>query len=582
MLETLRRHSRSVLIYLIFGVLIAAFILTFGPPSGRMHGQGKSGCTSEEDWAARVNGRDVLEDSFRFALLTVTGGQGASGDKARRALIRESVLDELIVREIMAQTAEDLGFRLSDQEVLERIAKNGEVYAAGVPAQRAYFFVQNEGDSAPHFSSEALESFAKRMGLGGVDRLVQEERREFLARKVLELVAAAVRVAPDEILDRYQRDNRKADISYVGFRPSMYRDDVKVTEADIDTYIAANGEELKKEYEQEKELWLNRDPEVRLRDILFKKKVAPPPAASQPASAPAAPPADPAARAQADKARARIVKGEDFAQVARAVSEDERTAKHGGLTEWRREESFQITAPELRAALPNMKKGDVSQVVDSPDGYHIYQLVERRAGDVPEGAVLRELAERKVLEEKSSALARAEADKALAAVKAGTPLDKLFGAEATGGKPNLVQQPGVTREGEGVPGVGKQPQLVKALFEDLAPAQVAPQVYETERGFFLVRLDKRSEPDMQKFQEEKPRLAQGMAAQRAGAVIGAYQERRCREVRDQGGIRFDRAYVTYSDSKGQASSLYSPCMTFSPIVRAAQAGQGRMGGASLE
>ena len=76
--------------------------------------------------------------------------------------------------------------------------------------------------------------------------------------------------------------------------------------------------------------------------------------------------------------------------------------------------------------------------------------------------------------------------------------------------------------------------------------------------------------------------SQLLARVNSGEVKSAIIRGSAVEVRDQGGIRFDRAYVTYSDAKGQASSLYSPCMTFSPIVRAAQAAQGRMGGASLE
>src|SRR6266567_4834214 len=102
MLETLRKNSRSLVIYLIFGILIVVFIISFGPQSvGSRRGirGGSSGCGTAMPSAATVNGVEISENSWRYGILA-SGRGSATGERARRLQIRERVLDLLIVREL--------------------------------------------------------------------------------------------------------------------------------------------------------------------------------------------------------------------------------------------------------------------------------------------------------------------------------------------------------------------------------------------------------------------------------------------------------------------------------------------------
>ena len=70
MLEMLRRNSRNAIIYVLFGVIIAVFIINFGP--------GSRGCTPGAGatvYAAKVSGVTLTEQDFRFTYLAVTNGQ---------------------------------------------------------------------------------------------------------------------------------------------------------------------------------------------------------------------------------------------------------------------------------------------------------------------------------------------------------------------------------------------------------------------------------------------------------------------------------------------------------------------------
>lgn len=81
-------------------------------------------------------------------------------------------------------------------------------------------------------------------------------------------------------------------------------------------------------------------------------------------------------RARAEQALAQLKAGTDFRQVAAAFS-DAPEALQGGLMGWR--ESNRLPALFLDALRP-LKAGELSELVRSPNGFHILKLNERRGG----------------------------------------------------------------------------------------------------------------------------------------------------------------------------------------------------------
>lgn len=84
-----------------------------------------------------------------------------------------------------------------------------------------------------------------------------------------------------------------------------------------------------------------------------------------------------AARQQAERVRAQLERGADFATVAAAES-DAPTALDGGSLGWRGAGAL----PTLFAGtVPAMERGDISEVIGSSSGFHIVQLQDRRRAD---------------------------------------------------------------------------------------------------------------------------------------------------------------------------------------------------------
>jgi peptidyl-prolyl cis-trans isomerase SurA len=95
--------------------------------------------------------------------------------------------------------------------------------------------------------------------------------------------------------------------------------------------------------------------------------------------------------------RERIANGADFTELAKVHSDDTASAARGGDLDWIYPGD---TVPDFERALQELKPGELSQPVRTPFGYHLIQVLERRASDVT--TERRRLEARKVLRERKS------------------------------------------------------------------------------------------------------------------------------------------------------------------------------------
>jgi peptidyl-prolyl cis-trans isomerase SurA len=86
------------------------------------------------------------------------------------------------------------------------------------------------------------------------------------------------------------------------------------------------------------------------------------------------------ARDRLQRLRARIVAGEDFAELARLHSEDASAAKGGDLG-W---VAAGDTVPEFERVMNALKDKEVSEPVQTPFGWHLVQVLERRSDELSE------------------------------------------------------------------------------------------------------------------------------------------------------------------------------------------------------
>lgn len=87
------------------------------------------------------------------------------------------------------------------------------------------------------------------------------------------------------------------------------------------------------------------------------------------------------AKEKALSLRARLQKGEDFAQLARLHSDDPGSARNGGDLGWINPGDM---VPEFEKTYAVLKEQEISDVIQSPYGWHVVQVLGRREQDVSE------------------------------------------------------------------------------------------------------------------------------------------------------------------------------------------------------
>ena len=77
--------------------------------------------------------------------------------------------------------------------------------------------------------------------------------------------------------------------------------------------------------------------------------------------------------------RQRILKGENFDQLASTYSDDPGSARNGGDLGWMKRGTL---VPEYEATAYNLEKDEISEVIESEFGFHIIQLLGRRGNSI--------------------------------------------------------------------------------------------------------------------------------------------------------------------------------------------------------
>jgi parvulin-like peptidyl-prolyl isomerase len=135
---------------------------------------------------------------------------------------------------------------------------------------------------------------------------------------------------------------------------------------------------------------------VRLAHILV--KLPPDPTAQQLA----------AAKTRAAEALARVRAGEDFAIVAKQMSDDKSTSATGGALGWLDRGS--LANPEWEAVVFAMRTGDVRGPISGPQGFHVFYVTDVRQGQLRPFAQMRPELERELRQRELDRRTRAWTD----------------------------------------------------------------------------------------------------------------------------------------------------------------------------
>ncbi|MGE3457748.1 MAG: peptidylprolyl isomerase, partial [Kofleriaceae bacterium] len=454
MLEQLRKQGASAIVYLIFGLLIVIFVINFAPNAG----QG-GGCSRPGNTVLSVNGEKVNHTAYKIAF---------SGNQLRDRYRTYGALEMLIRRELLAQEAESRGLRVSGDIVDEEI-KQGVFFYAGyrIPdAKREQwrppfvtphnFLGYDEKDPQDLFFNG--EKFGGWVGMFNVSKSSyrEEQVRGMQAALMAELLAQSVQVSREEARAGYLFENNTVSYDAVTFSAAAYRKGMRLTDADIQRFLASHEAEVKAKYAADERTYKATQPALRLRSIFIAKAdpAAPadgpkpadptgaPPAPAPPATPPAAKPgmSIEEAKTKLEAARTAIAAGKQkFADVAKQLSSDEAAKANGGDLGWRPIASAGFRDPAVDAAVKTLKPGELTPVITTDGGVYLVSAEAKREGDLSFDQVKLDIAADLAKTVWSKERAKRDAIAALNETRtAGKPLNERFEKES----PSMPGLPG--------------------------------------------------------------------------------------------------------------------------------------------
>lgn len=435
--EEVRKRGASIFVYLIFCLLIAIFVINFRPGQS-----GESGCQGDSNEVLSVDGAVASQTAYKVAYSNPFN-QGRGKTKVYIAL------ETLIRRELLADAAQARGLAASEDLVMTKI-KQGQYYLGGQRTQiPGIFFETGEWN---------LQAFRNWVGGLNVSQnaYIEEQRRSLLASMMAQIFTESVQVSRDEALHKFMTENNTVTYDVVAFKPEAYRSSLRITDADIERFLATHGDEVKARYKADERTYKGVKPQLKLRQIFIASSApqktdategdAP---AGDSSSAPAPAPSSKvlssvAANAKLTALRESIAGDKrKFLEAAKTRSSDDAMKAVGGDLGWRTAESATLGDTALDEAVKALKPGDISPVVATERGVYLILAEDQREGDLGYDQVKAEIALElgKDVWSKEAAKRAAIAGLKRARSEAGKNLDQLYKPEVSpekdGGNPGI-------------------------------------------------------------------------------------------------------------------------------------------------
>ena len=174
---------------------------------------------------------------------------------------------------------------------------------------------------------------------------------------------------------------------------------------------------------------------------------------------------------------------------------------------------------KLKQSLFSLEKGEVSDLVESNGKFYIIQVVDKKPSYLPKLEEVRKKVEKDFIFHLAEIAAKSKAEEFLSQLKEGKPWDELAKKYQLTPKSS-----GFFTRSDTIPDIGYDPQLQEAAFDLGEKKRYPNQVFENEKGVYVIRWERKEGIDEAKYQEEKQDYRQSLTMAKDQILIGDWLE----------------------------------------------------------
>jgi peptidyl-prolyl cis-trans isomerase D len=524
--------------------IIVAFALEFRTGSNGPIGKLARECAVEFD--------GVCTDAKDFyAAHGMIVPRGIEPKMAKQLALNRKVLDGVVERELLVAEAKKLGLEVGE-EALEQDLMAGRVRAslpADTPVELIYRLglcppssagygcapgseypvrqLQVKRTEGEPFDYKMYERQIRLMTRRSPKEFKVMQERELLAARMRDIVRSRVRIPESEAYQLFERDRSKVVVRSVTLKRDWFaKYVVELDGAAMSRWTVANQQQVDADFDSRKADWAAGCAQT---SEVF---VELPSNASDDEKQPV--------RLKAEQARERIAKGEDFAKVAREVSQGP-TAMLGGELGCVGS-GYGIGADEVKKAAQALKPGELSAVIESPRGYHVLRVTGKVAADQVEPSARKYSARRLYARFAADEALGKFAEKLIERAKAGEKLEELTRALAVDvsskgkaakdtadtpallatDRPRFEVSAPFNASGNPLPDVEPLEPLGQRAFELKQPDEVSGQPIPTSSGAIVLQLKERSDASREEFVKEKASVVRALLESKSSEALVRY------------------------------------------------------------
>jgi peptidyl-prolyl cis-trans isomerase D len=491
MLKAMRKNIKSLAPFL--WIVIAAFIITIFAVWG---GAGRLGKARGSNILIKVGKEKISVDIYNQNLRARLEALRRDFKDLDRKLIQQlnvpqQVLDQIIQRSLLLQTAQNMGIDASDEEIRSKI----------------FSLFQREGKFI------GFEEYQRILDINRYTVSTYEEslREEIILNKIMKVLTAGITFTPEELWENYKNRSESAKMEYVILEMDKIELKEESTKEEIQKYFEKNKEKYKIPEKREAAfVFLKTEDikkEIELADSEIEKYYKDNlPQFKEPEKMKVSriylPYEDNGKEFIAGKAQdilEKIKSGEDFGKLAKKNSKDKKAEEGGdwGLFEWKSLSSVE------QKEIEKLSGGEVSGAVEFEDGISILKVTEK---EPPFTNSLEEVKERiKSILEDQKAMELAEErirrlEKGAQKEQSLEVATQIIGLE--------IRKTGLLKEREGLEDIDPSGTISTNIFQ-LEEREISSPIY-TYKGIGIAQLKKIELPRQADLEEVKDEVKEGL------------------------------------------------------------------------
>jgi len=502
MIQALRRNTKILLIIVIVAFVGTTF-LVWG--KGSITGSAPGG-------VATVNGEEIALERYQRLYRSYVDfyrqlyKERFTPELAERLAISQRVVNDLVRETLILQRANTEGIRVGDDELRAQIEGIRIFQENGRFSRERYVILLNRAKITP----ATFEA---------------DQRRELLRKRMEATIKEGVKVSEAELRQAYEFRREKVRAAWAEVEVQPFMAQVSATDAELEAFLKQNSLQFQQSerrrvqyvvvsakafatpatdaevqaYYKEHASEFERPRRVRVAHILAR---VPPVGGSE---------AEDKARAKVEGAIKRARAGEDFAKLAKALSEDPATAGAGGDLGYVAPGEL---VPAFEQAAFALRKGEISrEPVRTPFGYHALKALGiQEVGRRPLKEVAGQIKE-KLEGERSDRAALAKVEEIRSALQDA----KDFPAEVR--RRGLEPKTALVARGESLEGIGPVQSVEEAVFSLTMGGVAGPTKIPT--GYVLLKVVETLPAAVPALAEVKTKVADAVKRQKADALAWA-------------------------------------------------------------